>query len=400
MRLNSYNSVDKIEYILWHILWIVVSFTWYDGLLFRRVNWLDYRQSRWVLFVGVILACVTGILFTIKRHRNGWNVIVNILSGYGVYTVLSYWKILPGRIILSFAVCMSFTGLWICALLCRKIKNQNRREKIIKGRIIRAVFAVRNGLCAAMTVIMAAIVVKVLIDGTISSPSVEVTSTYGEEYKMANNMDSLVNIVQEKWEKLSVPERLDICQVIANVEANYLGISHELYVELGELAEDVYGHYEVPTQKIVISAEHIINSPAQDIVKTVCHESYHCYQFSLIDLYNNLDENNRKLIVFSNIKKYIEESENYISGDEDYEQYYFQQIEADARKYARDAVSDYYERVYEYLGVDGGTDSETYGSADSQTGSETYGSTSAETGSKTDITGTEINSNNVTRSEQ
>lgn len=45
----------------------------------------------------------------------------------------------------------------------------------------------------------------------------------------------------------------------------------------------------------------------------------------------------------------ITDVNNYSDGKENYEEYFYQQCESDARKYAKLAVQDYQTRIEEYL---------------------------------------------------
>ena len=346
------NTLSIQGYIGAHLFWAFVSSFWYNRLYFRKLAPLTYNQSRGFLCVLLVLVCTVGIVVTYKRHRNYKSMILNLIMAYGLYAFATYSRIFPTKIMWTLIISLSLTTIWIIILFCRKINNENKRKTIIKIRINRALLAIRNGLCAAIIIVMLPIGVKVLFDGTISSSGVPATNTYGNEYTISENIEKLTNINQEKWDTLSVQEKLDVCQIIANIEANYFGIEQELYVEMGELGKDVNGHYESDSHKIVINTEHIMESPAAAVINTICHEAYHSYQFRLVELYDSLDEKNRSLKIFYKSSIYSEEFKNYISGDEDLEAYYSQDIEYDARKYAKSAVEDYYARINEYFEIE------------------------------------------------
>ena len=69
----------------------------------------------------------------------------------------------------------------------------------------------------------------------------------------------------------------------------------------------------------------------------------------LVDAYNEAPEEIQKLRIYSNAAQYVDEFATYEDGYEDFFSYYSQQCEKDARKYAEDAVADYYSRINEYL---------------------------------------------------
>ena len=89
-----------------------------------------------------------------------------------------------------------------------------------------------------------------------------------------------------------------------------------------------------------------------EVLNTCLHEAFHSYQYRLIDAYNSTDEDVKSLRMYKRAVSYIEEFSNYIDGNKDFNGYYEQLCETDARNYAEDAVEDYYNKIYKYLGVE------------------------------------------------
>ena len=166
----------------------------------------------------------------------------------------------------------------------------------------------------------------------------------------------------EKWIELDVEEKLDVMQTIANIEASYLGLPNELNVSVANLQENRLGSYSDGIRTIYIDLSHLESASAREVLNTCAHEAYHSYQHRLIDAYNSTDENVKNLMLYKKAVTYQAEFENYVDGTQDFDLYYGQSCEADARKYAKSAVEDYYNKIYDYLGIkvlDLDTDSET-----------------------------------------
>lgn len=167
--------------------------------------------------------------------------------------------------------------------------------------------------------------------------------------KISSNIDTILLLQEEEWAKLSTQERLDVLQTVANIEATYLGLPHELNVTVKALDETTQGHYDDSTYTIAINADHLTEDPAHDLVETVAHEAYHAYERRLVDLYYATGSQERNLLLFGRIEEYRDNFDNYIDGDEDLIGYATQAVELDSVKYAIAAVIDYYDAIEEYL---------------------------------------------------
>lgn len=77
----------------------------------------------------------------------------------------------------------------------------------------------------------------------IQSTVVATSSKELEEQTIENNIDSILLLQENLWEKLSAQERLDVLQTVVNTERRYLGIPHELNVGVANLGEHTLGHY-------------------------------------------------------------------------------------------------------------------------------------------------------------
>lgn len=69
-----------------------------------------------------------------------------------------------------------------------------------------------------------------------------------------------------------------------------------------------------------------------ETIDTIIHECRHCYQIEYIKDYNIQDE----------LKEYFFKGfEEYVNGEDNYLDYYFNPIEVDAREYASNLLNEY-----------------------------------------------------------
>lgn len=165
---------------------------------------------------------------------------------------------------------------------------------------------------------------------------------------IAANIDTVSNLLQDRWDTLDLNEKANTLQTVANIEASYLGLPHELNVKIDTLRESTIAQYDDRTHTITVSITYLESMPAEEMLDSICHESYHAYQHRLIDAYNSVDVEYRDLLTFYFVPIYEEEFQNYVDGKDDDLAYYFQMCEMKARDYAEESVIDYYEKIEMY----------------------------------------------------
>lgn len=344
------NTLGKFGFIIEHVIWILISVIWYKNVLFRCIDAHTFLESKLILWGILLASCIIGFYLEIENHRNGNSVFFNLVLGYGIYTVLAYIQIRKMLIIISLSIVMILSIIYALLIMCRKIKNRKRFKKILCRRTFLIAFVTQRLLGLGLAFIMLISGVNILFGSTIMKSTVNTaTQTNLSEQSLANNIEIIAQLQEDTWRSLSVQERLNVLQTVANVEQRYLGLSNELNVGTANLREGVMGYYSDNTHEIVIDMDSLLNDLSWEVLDTVCHEAYHSYQHRMVDAFNNVDGNSKNLKIFRKASSYANEFNNYISGEEDFCGYYYQDCESDARDYAEDAVYDYYCRINEYL---------------------------------------------------
>ncbi len=342
------NIMGKIEYIAESIFWSLISMIWYKKIFFRCLPKLTYGTSILVLWSMLLVSEYSGYFF--RKKRTAWSVYASFLFPYGLYTIGSYWRILQGRIVFVFLIATVLSILIGIFVMTRRINPKRNMKRVIVKRLRRCVAMQGNIITVAMTVIMVPLLFRGIFGIPLFKPTVEAEiSTETEEQTISSNIDTILKLQEEEWQLLSMKNKLNVLQCVANIEAYYLGISNELKVGAANLPKYTLACYSEDFHTIYINLEHLENDSADEILNSCCHEAYHSYQYRLVDAYNEAPEELQELLIYNNAAQYADEFAEYVDGNEDFFSYYSQQCEEDARNYAENAVDYYYSRINTYL---------------------------------------------------
>ena len=349
--LKTNNTLSKQSFIIYHIIWTIISFLWYKNIIFRCIDKYSLAQSKVIFWCIIVASCLFGIILEIKNSRNRFNVLLNIVFGFGLYTVHAYIQIRTTLIMITLFVAAVLSIGFGIYIICRKIKNKMNSKRIIKKRLVRSLSLTRQILSLGFALIICCSAVSPFFDSTIINASAKpATQSNLSEQSLANNIETIKLLQDDLWKELSVKEKLNVLQTVANIEQRYLGLPNELNVGAANLREGVSAEYKDDTHQVTINLDSLLNSSSWELLNSVCHEAYHCYEHRLVDVYSSSNEENRNLRIFHHADSYTEEFSNYISGSaEDFYSYYNQVCEKDARNYAEEAVVDYQQRIMEYI---------------------------------------------------
>lgn len=344
------NTMKAREYVLDNLFWAVTAMIWYRSIFFVALPGTTITFSKILLWITVLVFIAGGCGITLKKRRNNVSMIANILLPYELYAVLTYNAYVPklvwGAIIVSALITIGFILL---AITPDKLQTKSKAHGF-KQRLKHGLLGARTIAAFCMLILLVPLGVRLVFGhGIISTtiPSVDAASK-ASEWTVKNNIDTVCLLREEEWSKLDAQEKLDVLGVVLNIEIRYLGLNHELYLKSAILEMNTAAHYNHTNHEIVINIDHLQHAPAEDILDSLCHECYHSYQYQMIELYNETPEKYRDMKVFQYVDDYIEEFSDYTDGSENDEDYYYQTVEVAARKYASEAVYEYYELIEEY----------------------------------------------------
>lgn len=134
-----------------------------------------------------------------------------------------------------------------------------------------------------------------------------------------------------RWKELSIDKKMETVQSIADMEAAYLGI-WDAGVKSIKLNMFVLGKYDNRKHEIWIDVQHLQKDTFEECCITILHEVYHSYQHYVVD---SVDwEHAADCLYYNEAKEWADNFKNYVRGYNDYDGYYNQKVEADARAFA------------------------------------------------------------------
>jgi hypothetical protein len=152
---------------------------------------------------------------------------------------------------------------------------------------------------------------------------------------------------EDAWRKMSLEEKRNILQTVADFECNnVMGIPvTEVVVEdLGK--EGLVGQYHT---SITIDSDYLSEAIFRDSLSVVLHEARHRYQYYLVDAMHAASEQNSSfgnMDIFRGATALEENIQDYKYSDTDsYAAYLSQPMEVDARSYADMRIAEYYSQV-------------------------------------------------------
>ena len=345
MQINN-NTLTKSEFFLEHILWAIVTWIWFDNFLFRCINTYSYMESKIIFSLVLGITCVLGILCSIRKNRNEVSVFFNLVMGFGIYTVISYFQIRRHLIILLLSIIIAFSFIISSFILQRQIKRHGISSKTIRIAVYKIAIVSQRITGMGLLVILCIFGGNIIFGPSIIQSSVRPTVTFNSyDSLLVDSIDKIGLLDEKSWTSLTVQEKVGVLQTIANLERSNLGVSNELNVCVVNLEEEgLLGCYDDSTYKIVIDMDLLLKGSAQDVLRCLVHEAFHSFQYRLLDLWKETDSNNKYLWIFRKANIYEEEFEHYNNGEEDFSEYYEQECEITARAYAEKRV-EFYENL-------------------------------------------------------
>ena len=345
--MKNRNIYGKKEFVMENISWAVIAWIWYKNFLFRCLDSFTFRESKFILLGCVVLTFLIGFWLEMKRHRNFSSTMCNVFIGYGLYTVLIYLKIRKSFILFSLSAAFVLSVLYAFLVFCRKIPRKEKCLLILRRRSRLAAFTAFRLFGIGFMCILGSFLFHFIWGTTLMDAQKSFfTKTNTPEQTIENNRETLCLLRDEAWETLSVQEKLNVLQKVADIERRYLGLPNELNVGTASLDDTLAAYYSDISHQIVINLDYLLEYSSYDLIDTVCHEAYHSYQHRMVDLLNDTSENLKGLRLLKPASCYAREFAEYVSGESDFCDYYSQECESDARSYATASAMEYYDFIY------------------------------------------------------
>lgn len=344
--------MSKSNYIFRHVFAFFLVFYLYYGFFEMRLvikGW-SLNSSVLLLFVTSITCIGIGIVLTVKQRRTNLNVIINVIIPYGIHTMLVYYKSYGSFCEDLLLIMVSSLVTYGFFILSRRIKEGYSYKEIYKRRIVRVVNMGR-GLCVG---IMCLFLLVITLDTKLTKSTIKATieATQSEnvtEEQEQEMVKTLLYLTDGPWKDLTVQEKVDVLQMIVNMEQINLGIPYAVDIYVTELDDGTKGSYIHELKSFLIDFECAEKESSWSLVDIVCHEMYHAYQHCLVEVYQETKEENKTLCIFRDVERYEKEFEDYRNGEKNFGAYYTQACESDAREYAADRTVMYYKMLEKVL---------------------------------------------------
>lgn len=258
-----------------------------------------------------------------------------------------YYQTIIDTMLVIITISLILSGM----VLFRRIKRKEKRQRIIKLRLERvAVLWKRNAVFGAFYIVVSMAISSMTY--SVSNTAEEAVKVYGDEHGLAANIESISNIEPDRWDTLNIEEKLVVAQKIINCEARYYGLSYEIIVGTAKLSDGMLAYYRNSSHQIVIDVDYLESSYGYTMLRTLLHEAHHAYAHAQVELYQELAEKDKRLLMFYNASIYEEEFSDYVHGADNYYDYYTQAVEIHARKAGETESLEYIKAINEYLGIE------------------------------------------------
>lgn len=169
-----------------------------------------------------------------------------------------------------------------------------------------------------------------------------------EEFE--NDSGFFENFIEENWLTLTTEEKIDALQEISYLEAERLNID-DVYVHAEDIGDARISYHIRNTRDIFIDLTREVHQDPMECIHTILHECRHVYQNDCINSMNWASPQVQSGIYYEAVREWRYNLENYHSAADgnNYELYYWQAVEKDAREYADSAIGLYESIVLQYV---------------------------------------------------
>lgn len=348
--MKNSNSVSKFKFIEGMAIYSAAMAFLYRIASFTDINGLTSAQSKLIYWALVLTLIPLGTYITYEKRRNPISMGVNIALPFEIYTILATYKYIPGVYKIVLTVAASLSVLYFGLVVFQRITHKRYTKEIVQNRVKHALFGARTIIAVVLLCVTVPISLKCALGQGLLVSGVDTKVEEDDTWSMINNVETVVMLHEDNWQTLSLQERADVLAVCKNIELRYLGVyNKEVHLEVGDLDEGVLGIHNANENTIVIDIEHLENSDSKEVLKTLLHECKHAYDYQCVKAYNQLDDDYKRLQLFTNVAMYDEEFRTPVDSDKNFEEYYTQQCEISARNYSEVAVEEYFEFINGYL---------------------------------------------------
>lgn len=352
--MRNINKLSPETYIFLSIFSAFISMIIYRSTIFRCISFNTFVESKVKLWLIWGACLVVTYLLTFRRRRNYFSLFTNTVLPFGIYSAMAYDDL---HYVVLLAVAFSILilcGLYgLAMIIVSKVPDDfDKLLKILKIKTLHFLNGVKSIVAVCLSVLLVYISGLYAFDSPSLIPAVKPAAAIEKNKAeiVEKNMPLISKIDESIWKNLTLEERLNTMQILANVEKVHLGISHEINVRTDSLGWGTYGTYDFNKHEVTINTQVLMDDDSTDAVTTLCHELRHAFQHDSADAFLSLDEEYQQLAIFDDMRDFYENFEDYQSAARDgFEEYENQTVEADSRKYSEERTAFYFQTVDKYF---------------------------------------------------
>ncbi len=344
--MRNHNTLSHSWYICVTVFWTAVLYILYTNLLFLPLAGMNRESSLKILNAMAVLCTLAGYLLTFRRRRNLVSLAANLPSGCALYFLLSYAPYFPTTVALvvgaAVLACVAY-GILVLAVYFR-----SRRRPVSLGKCL---WSLLLGSRTLGLLVLAVFLLGVSIRPLFGMPMLEASASAPDRAQVQTidaNLDTLYQLDENYWKTLELPQRLELLQLVADIEADALGIPR-VKVGTAVLEEYELGCYYLNGNRVSINLLYLSEYSGYGMAEVICHEVYHSYQHCQVDLYRKATDQEKQLAIFRDAAVYDREFSNYVDYGTDPEGYAGQLCEINCDLYAFAAATDYRHHIDQYL---------------------------------------------------
>ena len=340
------NTMDSIEYIQNYAFWGEMCLLAYYYTVFVSLQGCTATQSILILEVALLGGLVVDQLPVFRIPKCGWSILTTMFFLLGGYTFVTYYRnnpVLYLSVLVVAAVVAIGHSAWV---FTRKNNAEEEMQKRFRFRMRKSSMGVKAVAVGGIFFILCSAAIKYIPQ----AENVSYRTVYTDADALDAHIEELQNLKAENYAMLTVSEKIQLLQVVADIEGRYLGLDTRITVGCSDLKEDVLGYYKDSTKEIQIDTEYLDSEP-KEVVCLLAHEMYHAAQRQYARIYDKLSQDEKKSYFLTEAAEYAEELKHYKSGEEggayEYFSYYSQTLEREARAYGLVSAEQIFQRIEE-----------------------------------------------------
>lgn len=271
------------------------------------------------IFLGILIMC----------FYKECSLFMSICIGLSPYMFSILLKVFSSSMIYRYIVCMILILFIVIYIILAIIFSEVIHIKLFIKKLLTVILFI--------SYITSAIYLCIPI---INASHIELT----QEFCLDNYRDVFIKFKENHWKILSTEKKEKALKELAVMNLlDLLGEDDQvLEVEIKDInSSTLMGYYQYSDDKIVINDDIIFNR--DKIVSVLLHEVYHRYQHKVVEELD--DKVNLNIKLLEDVKTWKKEINQYITANENYYEYYNQNIEKTAREYSEEYSVIYIEYI-------------------------------------------------------